>query len=304
MKKKQQNYFAKMLTWITQQQMPEPIPISEPITWKEIYEASLKLDINKSPDNNGLQAEHIKYAPKCVHKRVLSEVAETGTYPQELKHGLIIPIQKPGKQKGKVENIRPVILLSILQKLLATCFIKRISDKIDSMIPLSQAAYRKGRSTTEHVFAMKILCEKATTSCDYSTHILLLDMTKAFDTINREHLYKLLSDILDPDELNIMNILLKDVTLQVKNNIAKGQTFTTTLGIPQGDCLSAILFTLYLSNMLSAKIPTHLYDHNYHSVNNMFLTPIEHLHDHNYCIKQDKNTVTDYIIDQQYADDI
>ena len=34
----------------------------------------------------------------------------------------------------------------------------------------------------------------------------------------------------------------------------------------------------------------------------MFLTPFEHLYDHNYCIKQDKNIVTDYIIDQQYAD--
>ena len=150
---------------------------------------------------------------------------------------------------------------------------------------------------------MKILCDKAITSCDYSTHILLLDMTMAFDTTNREHLYKLLSDILDPDELNIMNILLKDVTLQVKNNIAKGQTFTT-LGIPQGDCLSAILFTLYLSNTFSAKTPTHLYDHNYHDAHNMFLTPIEHLHDHNYCIEHDKNIVTDYIIGQQYTDDI
>ena len=59
------------------------------------------------------------------------------------------------------------------------------------MMPLSKAAYIKERSTTEHVFAMKIPCEKAITSCDYSTHILLLDMTKAFDTINREHLYKL-----------------------------------------------------------------------------------------------------------------
>ena len=98
----------------------------------------------------------------------------------------------------------------------------------------------------------------------------------------REHLYRLLSDILDPDELNIMNILLKDVTLQVKNNITKGQTFTTTLGIPQGDCLSAILFALYLSNTLSAKIPNHLYDHNYYNAHNMFLTPFEHFHDHNY----------------------
>ena len=76
---------------------------------------------------------------------------------------------------GLVFSTFPII--SILQKLLATCFIKRISDKIDSIIPLSQAAYRKGRSTTEHVFAMKILCQKAITSCDYSTHILLLDMT-------------------------------------------------------------------------------------------------------------------------------
>ena len=120
--------------------MPEPIPISEPFTWKEIYEASLKLNINKRPDNNGLQAEHIKYAPKHVHQGIanlLNEVAEIGTFTQELQNGLIIPIQKPGKQKGKVENIRPVILISIFQKLLATCFIKRISDKIDSMIPLS-----------------------------------------------------------------------------------------------------------------------------------------------------------------------
>ena len=300
-----------MFTWITQQQMPEPMPIqmSEPFTWTEIYEASLKLNINKSPDNNGLQAEHIKYAPRHVHQdvaNVLSEVAETGTYPQELKHRLIIQIQKPGKQKGKVENIRPVILLTILHKLLTTCFIKRISDKIDSIIPLSQAAYRKGRSTTEHVFAMKIMCEKSITSCDYSTHIMLLDMTKAFDTINREHLHRLLSDILDPDEPNIMNILLKDVTLQVKNNETKGQTFTTTIGIPQRDCLSAILFTLYLSNTLSTleKIPTNPYDHNYYNAHNMLLTPIEDLHDHNYCIKQDKNTITDNIIDQQYADDI
>ena len=103
-----------MFTRITQQQMPEPIPMSEPFTWKEIYEASQKHNINKSPDNNGLQAEH----NKCAHQDVsnlLNEVAELGTYPHELKHGLIIPIQKPGKQKGKVEKVITIILLSMLQ---------------------------------------------------------------------------------------------------------------------------------------------------------------------------------------------
>ena len=155
----------------------------------------------------------------------------------------------------------------MVQKLLAVWIIKRISDNIDSLIPLPRAAYKRGRGTTGHVFAMKILCKKAITSCDYSTIILLLDVTKAFNTINREHLYKLLSHFLDPDELN-MNILMKDVTLQVKNNKTKEQIITT-LGIPQGDCLSAILFTLYLSNTLSAKIQTHLHVHNYYDAHNM-----------------------------------
>ena len=107
------------------------------------------------------------------------------------------------------------------------------------MIPLFQAAYKKGRGTTEHVIAMKILCEKTMTSFDYSIHILLHDMTKAFDTINREHLHESLSDILDPGELNNMNIHLKDVTLQIRNNKTKGQTFTTTF----------FLFTLYFWNL-------------------------------------------------------
>ena len=127
-------YYAKMFTQITRQQMPDPkpIPMSEPITLKEIYEASLKLNNNIGPANNELQAEHIKYAPKHVLQNIatlLSEVAETGTFWKEVKHGLIILIQKPGKQKRKVEITRPVILLSILRKLLATCFIKRKGSK-------------------------------------------------------------------------------------------------------------------------------------------------------------------------------
>ena len=87
------------------------------------------------------------------------------------------------------------------------------------MIPLSQTAYRTGRSITEHVFAMKIPYVKAITSCEYSINILLINMTKALDTINREHLYGLLSGILDPGELSIMHILLKDVTPQVEKTI-------------------------------------------------------------------------------------
>ena len=55
--------FAKVFTRMARRQMsePMPIPMSGPFTWKEIYEASLKLDNNGGPDSGGLQAEHIGY---------------------------------------------------------------------------------------------------------------------------------------------------------------------------------------------------------------------------------------------------
>ena len=89
--------------------------------------------------------------------------------------------------------------------------IKRIQEKIENRIPLSQAVYRAGRSTTEHVFTCKILAEKAILSECYETTMLLLDMSKEFDTVKRNNLMELLETLLDHDETLMMKILLKDV---------------------------------------------------------------------------------------------
>ena len=94
-------------------------------------------------------------------------MAETGVFPLEIKEGTLISLHKPGKEKGKVEKVRPIILLNMIRKILAIIMINRIYDKLDSEIPATQAAYRPGRSTTENVFTMKILAEKALTSSNY-----------------------------------------------------------------------------------------------------------------------------------------
>ena len=58
------------------------------------------------------------------------------------------------------------------------------------IIPLTQAAYNEGRSTTELVLALRLLAEKAITSSNYEIHLLMLDMSKAFDTIQRGTLFE------------------------------------------------------------------------------------------------------------------
>ena len=83
----------------------------------------------------------------------------------------------------------------------------RTWDRLNNEIPLKQAAYQPGRSTTENVHAIKLLTEKAILSSDYHIHLLLLDMSKAFDTVDREILFEHLEEILDADELYIFHIL-------------------------------------------------------------------------------------------------
>ena len=86
-------------------------------------------------------------------------MAKTRNVPDEVIEDVLVPLPKPGKPKGPPANVRPIILLSILRKILAICMIKRIQEKIYNRIQLSQSAYRAGRSTTEHVFTCKILAE-------------------------------------------------------------------------------------------------------------------------------------------------
>ena len=85
---------------------------------------------------------------------------------------------------------------------------ERINERIDKIIPLSQAAYRKGRSTTEHIFSMKLLIERTISSSNETIYLLMHDMSKAFDSVNRNILLNDLNEILEQDELHLIRILL------------------------------------------------------------------------------------------------
>ena len=244
-----------------------PTEMKIPFTSLEVTEALKRLKYNKSPGMDNIRAEHLKNGPidelSNEISEILNETARTGCYPKEIKLGQLTPLQKPGKKAGPPSHLRPIILLSLLRKILALIMIKRISVKILGRIPITQAAYQTGRSTTEHVFAIKILTEMATTTSNYTLHLLMLDMSKAFDTVNRKTLFEILSEVLNQDELHIMKVLTEDVTLQVKIEEELGEEIITDTGVPQGDCMSALLFILYLAQALKPEQSTEDQEHNY-----------------------------------------
>ena len=128
--------------------------------------------------------------------------------------------------------------------------LRRTLKKLLQKVTPSQAAYQQGRNTTEMVFTFKILAEKALTSQDYKLILLLLDMSKAFETVRRNELFKILKEVLNKDELHMIKIPVKDVKLNVRIGNTRGEKISTNIGVPQGDCLNPILFIVYLAEAL------------------------------------------------------
>ena len=270
-----------------------PTEMSTPFTEKEIEKAAKSMKNGKSCGIDNIHAEQIKYAPQYVHTEIaeiFNETAKTGEYPKELKTGILTPLPKPNKKKGPRENLRPIMLLSVLRKILTICLIHRAWKRLSTRISKDQAAYQNERSTTEQVFAIKLLAEKAITSNDYSMYILMLDMSKAFDTVDRKRLFKSLEEILLPEELHLLHILINDVFIHVRVGNELSVAFISLIGIIQGDCLSAILFIFYLAQALKPKERS---DHTY---------AIKVFNQINWksSIKEDKM----FSISPKYADDI
>ena len=248
-----------------------------------------------------MPAELIKVAPQIVHEEIasiLNIAAETGKCPIEIKKGHLLPLPKPKKPQGPCKSLRPIILLSVLRKILAVAVVQRVFDRVREAISVSQAAYSPGRGASELILSFKLLAERAITSQNYEFHIIMLDMSRAFDTIDRASVLNNLKNVLEPDEIHLISLLIKDVVLSVKCDNYIGRDFTTNVGSPQGDCASPLIFIFELSKALEkSKEIIKSYS------NPNIIKAIKS--DHTYCkrtepVNEDKNT---FSIGQEYADD-
>ena len=88
---------------------------------------------------------------------------------------------------------------------------------------------------------------------DETIYLLLLDMSKAFERIQRNTLTEDLKIALNQDKLHLTQILL-NVKIAAKCVNHKSQFFSADSGAPQGDFSSASKFTFYLAKSLGTTI--------------------------------------------------
>ena len=141
-------------------------------------------------------------------------------------------------------------MLNIIRKTLSLITLQRIRPHTENYLSHSQSGFRQDRSTADVVWTHKWLAAKSIAE-NFEIKITGIDMTAAFDTIDRHALLDILKTIIEEDELRVIRFLLSNTVVDTKVNGATEQKpFISNIGTPQGDSLSPVLFVVYLENAL------------------------------------------------------
>lgn len=115
--------------------------------------------------------------------KMLNKTSKPDKYPEDVHLGTLNPLAKPPKKNEKL-SVRTITQLSPLKNILTITISDRCFVKMKKHIPLAQAAYQSSRFTAKQVFAIKILAEKLMIFENYVIFLILLDMSKAFATVD------------------------------------------------------------------------------------------------------------------------
>ena len=97
--------------------------------------------------------------------------------------GHLVKLPKKG-DLGNCNNYRGITLLSIPGKVFNRVILNRIKDAVDNTLRDEQAGFRKNRSCTDQIAALRIIIEQ---SHEWKSPLIInfIDYEKAFDSIDR-----------------------------------------------------------------------------------------------------------------------
>jgi len=236
-------------------QVPINEALGDPPALLETQRAIRLLSSGKAPGSDAIPAEIYKNGGTALTERLhqlFLLMWEQETIPQEFKDASIIHLYKRKGNRQACDNHRGISLLSIAGKILARILLNRLTAHLDQgLLPESQCGFRKERGTIDMVFAARQLQEKyqEQNSDLFSTYV---DLTKAFDTVSREGLWKIMAKYGCPRKfVALVRQFHEGMQARVQDSGESSDPFPVTNGVKQGCVLAPTLFSLMFSAMLT-----------------------------------------------------
>nr|VZI11968.1 unnamed protein product [Spirometra erinaceieuropaei] len=184
-----------------------------PPSLQETIRAVQQLSSGKALGSDAIPAEVYKHGGPLLMDHLTAlfqEMWRQGKVPQDFKDATIVHLYKRKGNRQVCDNHRGISLLNIGGKIFARILLHRLNNHLEQgLLPKSQCGFRRHRGTTGMIFAARQLqekCQKMRTHL-YSTFV---DLTKAFDTVNREGLWKIMQKFGCPERFTQMVRQLHD----------------------------------------------------------------------------------------------
>ena len=174
-------------------------------------------------------------------------------FPHDCKLAKLKPLYKKGS-KTDPKNYRPISLLPIVSKIIEKIIHDQTMEYLtdNKILYRYQSGFRKNHSTDT---CLSYLTDKILTGFDSGllTGMILIDLQKAFDTINHDILLKKMSLAgFSCQSITWFESYLSNRRFQVNIKNKYSNVANINCGVPQGSILGPLLFLLYVNDMPQA----------------------------------------------------
>ena len=221
-------------------------------------------------DNYPILREEVEAAVKLLKKgkrvqaeamisallTICNKIWQTGEWPTPWTQSLIITLRKKGNLQ-LCQNYRTISLIRHPSKVMLKILLNRLKPQAEKIIAEEQAGFRPGRSTTEQIFNLRILCEKYLQH-QQDLYLVFVDFKKAFDRVWHAVLWATMRHFnINANLIRMIQDLYDKATSAVYLNNSIGDWFRTTVGVRQGCVLTPTVFNIFLERIMTDALNDH-----------------------------------------------
>ena len=233
--------------------------LEEDISITEIRNAVLKLKKDKSPGCDGFTAEFYQYFWNEIESMYVSAIhcaVEQKRLHLSAGRGVVSLIPKKNRPPFQIKNWRPLTMLTMDYKIIATVLANRLKKVLPYIISHDQTGFMSGRQITSTIRRTMDAID-LTGSLELPGYLICADFVKCFDLITYEGIRGALNYFgIGPKFIGYMDLLLNDFKSCVTNNGHLSDWFEVSRSCRQG-CPLAPYLMLICGEMMAITMKHH-----------------------------------------------